>query len=608
MIVPMKRLTLIGLSCEKESTLKALQRLGAVQLISEGELTDSEKLRQLTAKADRLNAARRAIKPYYKKPMLSPTPQCTEAQLEAIQPEGDALCQSIEKLEAEQAEKRAEFERLAALRAQLEPFREMLTPLEAIHSTKHIAYILGTADAKVMDAVDNVEAALDTHIGLEAYPNENLTAVVIACNRDERDAILRYVKDAGFNEFIPPKLTGTASENMEKAAKQMDATEAELYRIASELTAAAEKRSRLDMAADAYAIEKQRAEGETALKSTQYAYILDGWARADKLDEIQLAVSCVTDAYYIETRDPYADENPPTATKNKKLIEPFEVITEMYALPSYRGIDAAAVMAPFYFLFFGMMLSDFGYGMLCAPFIGTFFGVEWNDLFNTTVFPLLFDPMTDVMQMMLLSCGLGIVHMYTGIIVKMYMCFRDGDPQSAIFDQLSWMLLLTGLILLFAAPAIKTVSLVLIALGGGMLLLFSGRSIKNPVMRLGKGLSALYNITGYLSDILSYVRIFALGLVSGAMGMVFNLIGGMVYDALGGLGIIGIVIGFILAAALLIALHMFSLFINTLGAFAHTARLQFIEFFGKFYEADGVKFKPLAMNTDTVNVIDSGAE
>ena len=642
MIVPMKRLTLIGLSCEKESTLKALQRLGAVQLISEGELTDSEKLRQLTAKADRLNAARRAIKPYYKKPMLSPTPQCTEEELEAVQPEGDALCQSIEKLEAEQAEKRAELERLAALRAQLEPFREMLTPLEAIRATKHIAYILGTADAKAMDAVDNIEAALDTHIGLEAYPNENLTAVVIACNRDERDAILRYVKDAGFNEFIPPKLTGTASENMEKAAKQMDAIEAELYRIASELTAAAEKRSRLDMAADAYAIEKQRAEGETALRSTQYAYILDGWARADKLDEIQLAVSSVTDAYYIETRDPYADENPPTATKNKKLIEPFEVITEMYALPSYRGVDAAAVMAPFYFLFFGMMLSDFGYGlllfiggmlftrflkpkgntaklvkvitygglstMLCAPFIGTFFGVEWNDLFNTTVFPLLFDPMTDVMQMMLLSCGLGIVHMYTGIIVKMYMCFRDGDAQSAIFDQLSWMLLLTGLILLFAAPAIKTVSLVLIALGGGMLLLFSGRSIKNPVMRLGKGLSALYNITGYLSDILSYVRIFALGLVSGAMGMVFNLIGGMVYDALGGLGIIGIVIGFILAAALLIALHMFSLFINTLGAFAHTARLQFIEFFGKFYEADGVKFKPLAMNTDTVNVIDSGAE
>ena len=143
--------------------------------------------------------------------------------------------------------------------------------------------------------------------------------------------------------------------------------------------------------------------------------------------------------------------------------------------------------------------------------------------------------------------------------------------------------------------------------GDGIVLTMAG-DITRAILRLGKGLSALYNITGYLSDILSYVRIFALGLVSGAMGMVFNLIGVMVYDALGRLGIIGIVIGFILAAALLIALHMFSLFINTLGAFAHTARLQFIEFFGKFYEADGVKFKPLAMNTDTVNVIDSGAE
>ncbi len=396
------------------------------------------------------------------------------------------------------------------------------------------------------------------------------------------------------------------------------------------------------MAADAYAIERDRAQGDAALSVSEYAYVLDGWARADRLDDIKAAIESVTDAYYMDTRDPLDDETPPSVTRNSKLIEPFEVITEMYALPSYRGMDAAAVMAPFYFLFFGMMLSDFGYGMLlfiggmlytkylkpmgstaklvkvitygglstmlCAPFIGTFFGMEWNDIFSTTIFPLLFDPMTDVMPMMLLSCGLGLVHMYAGIIAKMYMCFRDGDWQSAIFDQLSWMLLLTGLVLLFAAPAIKTAALVLIILGGGMLLLFSGRSAKNPIIRLGKGFSALYNITGYLSDILSYVRIFALGLVSGAMGMVFNLIGGLLYKAFGGLGVPGVIIGLIIAGFLLIVLHLFSLFINTLGAFAHTARLQFIEFFGKFYEADGVRFKPLGMNTRTVNIVDDAAE
>lgn len=639
MIVPMKRITLIGLSCDRESTLKALQRLNAVQLISEGETESGEKLKLLTQRSERLNAARRALKPYAKKQMLSPTPQCSEAELEAAAPEADELCERTEALEAELSEARAEAERLKSLIAQLEPFRELLTPLDEIKDTKHICCVLGTADTKAMEAVNSCQSKLNVNIGTEVYPGESVSAVLIACEREHKDEVLRFIKEAGFNEFIPSKLTGTASENIAKSEEKLNETNARINEISAELTEAAKKRGELDMAYDAAAIEIQRAEGDAALTKRESVYVLEGWARADKMDQIELAVSSVTDAFYIESRDPTDDENPPIATKNKKLIEPFEVITEMYALPSYRGIDAAAVMAPFYFLFFGMMLSDFGYGlllliggtlftkflkpkgdtaklvkvitygglstMLCAPFIGTFFGVEWNDLFGTTIFPLLFDPMTDVMEMMLLSCGLGLVHMYTGIIVKMYMCFRDGDPQSAIFDQLSWMLLLTGLVLLFAAPAIKTVAIVLVALGGGMLLLFSGRSVKNPIIRLGKGLSALYGITGYLSDILSYVRIFALGLVSGAMGMVFNLIGSMVNEAFGGLGVIGIILGFVFAAALLIVLHLFSLFINTLGAFAHTARLQFIEFFGKFYEADGVKFKPLGMNTQTVNITDT---
>ena len=615
MIVPMKRLTLIGLANEREQVLCALQRLKAVQIISEGQLTDSAKLRLLEEKVDRLDSARKSIKAYYKKPLLSPTPQCTEDQLYKSKASGDALCREIEGLESEQSACKAEIEREKALIASLEPFRELGTDIELIKPTKHISYILGVADAR---------------------------AVIIACQSIDYEPVMRMLKETGFVEFMPPKLTGTFSQNIEKEKAKLTSISERLEEINKQLAEAAKKRAELDMAADAYAIERDRAQGDAALSVSEYAYVLDGWARADRLDDIKAAIESVTDAYYMDTRDPLDDETPPSVTRNSKLIEPFEVITEMYALPSYRGMDAAAVMAPFYFLFFGMMLSDFGYGMLlfiggmlytkylkpmgstaklvkvitygglstmlCAPFIGTFFGMEWNDIFSTTIFPLLFDPMTDVMPMMLLSCGLGLVHMYAGIIAKMYMCFRDGDWQSAIFDQLSWMLLLTGLVLLFAAPAIKTAALVLIILGGGMLLLFSGRSAKNPIIRLGKGFSALYNITGYLSDILSYVRIFALGLVSGAMGMVFNLIGGLLYKAFGGLGVPGVIIGLVIAGFLLIVLHLFSLFINTLGAFAHTARLQFIEFFGKFYEADGVRFKPLGMNTRTVNIVDDAAE
>lgn len=642
MIVPMKRLTLIGLANEREQVLCALQRLKAVQIISEGQLTDSAKLRLLEEKVDRLDSARKSIKAYYKKPLLSPTPQCTEDQLYKSKASGDALCREIEGLESEQSACKAEIEREKALIASLEPFRELGTDIELIKPTKHISYILGVADAKAMEVIESIESCLDTHIGLETFGAEGARAVIIACQSIDYEPVMRMLKETGFVEFMPPKLTGTFSQNIEKEKAKLTSISERLEEINKQLAEAAKKRAELDMAADAYVIERDRAQGDAALSVSEYAYVLDGWARADRLDDIKAAIESVTDAYYMDTRDPLDDETPPSVTRNSRLIEPFEVITEMYALPSYRGMDAAAVMAPFYFLFFGMMLSDFGYGMLlfiggmlytkylkpmgntaklvkvitygglstmlCAPFIGTFFGMEWNDIFSTTIFPLLFDPMTDVMPMMLLSCGLGLVHMYAGIIAKMYMCFRDGDWQSAIFDQLSWMLLLTGLVLLFAAPAIKTAALVLIILGGGMLLLFSGRSAKNPIIRLGKGFSALYNITGYLSDILSYVRIFALGLVSGAMGMVFNLIGGLLYKAFGGLGVPGVIIGLIIAGFLLIVLHLFSLFINTLGAFAHTARLQFIEFFGKFYEADGVRFKPLGMNTRTVNIVDDAAE
>lgn len=119
---------------------------------------------------------------------------------------------------------------------------------------------------------------------------------------------------------------------------------------------------------------------------------------------------------------------------------------------------------------------------------------------------------------------------------------------------------------------------------------------------MGSGLGALYNITGYLSDILSYVRVFALGLVSGAMGLSFNMIGSLVYDGLSNIPVVGSVLGVIVAGAILIVLHLFSLFINVLGAYAHTARLQFIEFFGKFYEAGGVPFKPLSLKTKHVTV------
>ncbi|MBE5785737.1 MAG: V-type ATP synthase subunit I [Clostridiales bacterium] len=627
MIVPMKRLTLIALKADEAAIMKALQRAGAVEVISRGEEADDAALRErLDQDAQRMQTAAELLKPYGKKPPMGPKPERSADELYASTAESAALTERAEALGAKLAALRQETEKHRALIEQLSPWRELTAPVESIRPTKNIRFETGFLKLQA------VESLLEAGFAAEVFPAGQEAAVLIAANAKDQEALQQTLKDLEFAEYSFPAVTGTPAAAIAKAEGEIASLEKQADETLAALKETAEKRAVLLEGIDANNFERERAAAANAVEKTQSTFVLEGWVREDEVEKAEQAVAAAADVFSFEVRDPLPEENPPSAMKNHKLVEPFESIVTMYAYPSYRGIDATAVTAPFYFLFFGMMLSDSGYGLalfiggllfskflkpqggmaklvkvitygglsaaLCGPFIGTFFGMNWNDMFNTTIFPLLFDPMVDVMPMMLLSCGLGLAHMYTGIIVKMYMCFRDGDPQSAIFDQLSWMLLLTGLILIFVAPnqTIKTVAIVLTALGGGMLLLFSGRSKKNPFMRIGSGLGALYNITGYLSDILSYVRIFALGLVSGAMGMVFNLIGGMVHDAFGGLGVAGAVIGTILAAAVLLVLHVFSLFINTLGAYAHCARLQFIEFYGKFYEADGREFKPLRFN------------
>lgn len=629
MIVPMKRLMLVALKADEEAILQALQRTGTVEVISQADVSDEKTGdEQLLSQVQRFESAAQLLKRYGEKPPMGPKPEMSAEELFASMPESVALMERTEELDKTLAAARSEIEKKETLIETLLPWERLDARIEDIHATRSVRYAVGFLP---LCAVEQVEAA---GFAVEAFPGARETAVLVASAASEYDAMQRALKELDFVEFNFPAMKGTPRMNIRALETEIASLRETEAQTVNALETVAKQRTLLLEGLDATSIERDRARSAAAVEKTASAFILEGWVRADEEEKAQKAVAGAAEVFSFETREPLEEEAPPSAMKNKKLVEPFESIVTMYAYPSYRGVDATAVMAPFYFLFFGMMLSDSGYGLalfiggllfskymkpqggmaklarvitygglsalICGPFIGTFFGMNWNDIFHTDIFPLLFDPMVDVMPMMLLSCGLGLVHMFTGIVVKMYMCFRDGDPQSAIFDQLSWILLLTGLILLFAAPALKTVALVLTALGGGMLLLFSGRSKKNPIMRIGSGLGALYNITGYLSDILSYVRIFALGLVSGAMGMVFNLIGGMVYDAFGGLGIVGAILGCILAGAVLLVLHVFSLFINTLGAYAHCARLQFIEFFGKFYEADGRAFKPLRFNARNV--------
>jgi len=308
----------------------------------------------------------------------------------------------------------------------------------------------------------------------------------------------------------------------------------------------------------------------------------------------------------------------PTALRNPPLVEPFEMITDMYSIPSSRGMDPNLFMAPFYVAFFGMMVSDAGYGIALA-IVATLFLVKlkpqgmakklagvlamggvstfvWGALFGgwlgLSLPPLWFNPMEEPITMLALCFGLGALQLFVGMGLQAYLNIKRGKILEALFDQGLWFVFLIGLPLL-AVPALSQVGKVLSIVGAVGLILTQGRHKEGIFSKFFSGLLSLYNVTGFLSDVLSYSRLFALGLATGVIAMLINTIAAMLGSN---------IIGMIFMVAILIGGHAFNLLINVLGAYVHASRLQYIEFFGKFFEGGGKAFSPFRIKTKYIEV------
>ena len=293
-----------------------------------------------------------------------------------------------------------------------------------------------------------------------------------------------------------------------------------------------------------------------------------------------------------------------------------------FSLPAPGTFDPTAIMTPFFVNFMGMMISDAGYGLMMAilipilimvrkPAPGTrrmlwlltagavatiFWGALYNSWFGFAPFPSLFDPMKNAMPIMMVCVAVGAVHLFTGMGVAAYLKIRQGKWRDAIYDHVSWAMILIGIgLLLILGSQIG----LYIALAGAAIILFSaGRyKTKNPIKRILSGLGALYGISGWISDLLSYMRLFGMGLATGVIGMVINILVGMVISH----GIVGIILG----SVAFIGGHLFNAAINTLGAYVHSCRLQYIEFFSKFYEDGGKPFRPLHETSRYVYIRDA---
>lgn len=371
---------------------------------------------------------------------------------------------------------------------------------------------------------------------------------------------------------------------------------------------------------------------EVVVSETKRVSYIDGWVKSSEFEQLKQILDNEKIVYELEKINPEADDIIPTAIENNKLVEPFESITNVFSVPSVNEIDPNATMAVWYWLIFGMMMADVGYGLVIllgglfllkipklgksikdlvkvftyssvaaiigGILFGSFFGYSF-DLARMLGLPFnikVIDTIGDPLVMLILSIVVGFLHIITGLILKIINSIRQKQYYEMLSHGFSWLFILVGIGLYVLLPQISIIAISLILLGVLFIILFNGIQSKSIIGKAFGGLTGLFNVTGYLSDILSYVRILALALSSAVIALTMNTLAEMVA---------GSVFGIIIAIAIYIVGHVFNLIISLLSTYIHDGRLQYIEFFGRFYEGEGLLFEPFKIELNYYQTIES---
>ena len=634
----MKHLRLLGMESEREALLKAMQDMECVEISSiDG---SEETLKSGFAKPDdkALMSAQEASRAYRtalasldrfapeKKGMFRKRQGVSRAAFFSAESEENArtAAETINKDTRRLGEIESERTKNEALRATLAPWLTVDAPLGGADGA--LAVFFGTAGLNVTD--DALKALADSLDGLltwqQASSDRSLRYLLVMCHGSVKERALSALRDLGFSTVSFRGMTGTSKENDKALAENLAALEKERQEIEQRIAGLGGKREALLEASDRAAITLRREEAKSRLVGTDKVFLLEGWLPADRCAALEKALEPFTCA--IETREPTEDEYPqvPVQLKNNKLTRPLNMVTEMYSLPAYGTLDPNPLMAPFFILFYGIMMADMGYGLLMmiasviiskkyrpkgtsgdlfsllglcgiSTFImgaltGGFFGDFLTQLVAIvspgTVFalPKLFDPLDDLTMILIGSMALGMVQIVTGMAISLIEKCKRKKFLDAFFEEITWWIVFIGIALL--------------ALGKGAAVLYVGCALVllGPIVQ-GKGwgkltgvFGSLYNhVTGYFGDILSYTRLMALMLAGSVIAQVFNMLAAMP----------GNVIAFIIISMLGNAMN-FGL--NLLGCYVHDLRLQCLEFFNKFYVDGGKPFRPMTLDTEYVDL------
>ncbi len=657
--IRMRKLVLLGLTADRARLIKKLQRTQLVEVkVAEGSdvttrpvLTDDKdvyvtKMARITSALSLVNEAKKLDK------KLSPVTLTTKEKLANFK---DTLANmEIKRVSFDEFSKVVEEEkqlfevianiedlsvqinilkadRTAALteKAQIAAFKGIGIPFSSIIDTKHTFSMLGTLTTREEGLFRELES-LATVIN----PAEDKSIVFVTGLSKNKANVMDLLARGGFQE-CPFRYDVTAEEKIAELEGIIADCNNREKALAAEIVALDQHSEMLKRLYDYYNIEHKKLEAAEQCACTTSCFVLEGWLPYTAEEMIDKTLSLAGSVIAYEFMDPSDSDAVPTLVKSGPLVDPYQSVTNMYSPPAYKEQEPNFFVAIFFFIYFGMMMSDAGYGIILAIgatillylkkpkkgemslvkiiLMGGISTIIWGVVFGGWFAITLpedsflmklrwFNPLDEPLKMMILSVGLGFAQILVSMAINFVNMARQGKLIPALGEVGGWYSIFIGIALIAvnllvvdtAIPALNIAAYCLLGLGYLGLTVASAYG-KKGFMRFFGGLGKLYGITNYLSDVLSYTRLFGLGLSTGVVGMVANELGMLIIDLIP-------YVGYVIAAAVLVFMHTFNIAINTLGAYVHNCRLQFIEFFGRFYVGEGHIFAPIGAKTKYVNL------
>ena len=501
-----------------------------------------------------------------------------------------------------------------------------------LKNLKKVNTFLGTVPIKLKGSfIDGISELNKTYYEeLKIVKDEVYYLVISSIDENEKEKLTEVFRNSSFTvenldiDAVPQDYKNGLQKEISELKKEKRRLKAQIKTYSEDLTD-------LQAVYEYMQNKKLRIVESEKLAQTENTILIKGWIPTEKVSEFEKVIKDEAgDNYYLTFTDADRDDaTVPIKLKNGKVASTFENLTGMYAYPRYNEIDPTPLFTPFYILFFGMMGADVGYGLVLLfatmfvlkvvnlssqmrksikfffylSFSVIFWGLLYGSYFGATIPGMwrLVDPASQYNDLLIGSILFGVVHIFVGLAIKAYMLIRDGKSLEAVYDVLFWYMALIGgmLFLIFKlmnlSAVVANVSMWVMIAGMAGIVLTGGREAKGVGAKLGGGLYSLYGISSYVGDFVSYSRLMALGLSGGFIASAINMIAGMIG---------GNWFGMIFIPVILIVGHLFNMFLSFLGAYVHTSRLMYVEYFGKFYEGGGKPFKDFRTENKYINLDD----